>query len=415
MRVLIANKRFDRVFQMRTRSTSLRVMVLGIRGFPNVQGGIEKHAERLCPLLNRMGCDVEAIVRARYVLRGSGERWKGVRLRRVWSPKSRCFETIVHTLLGVLIAAWKRPDILHIHAVGPAIIVPLARLLGLHVVVTHHGPDYEREKWGPLAKLILRAGEAFGMRLAHQRIAVSEGIKNLVQTKYRVDCEFIPNGVDLPELPTTQSALFQFGLVPGRYVLMVSRLVPEKRHTDLIAAFGNAGLDGWKLALVGAADHQTQYAQTVAELAGKDPAVVVTGFQHGIALCELYAHAGVFVLPSSHEGLPVALLEALSYGLPVIASDIPANLEIGLERAHYFAATDVSALTEKLRAFAGEPWSAENRQTTRRWLAQKQNWLSVAEHTLSCYRKAPTRERLRRWGYVGAAAEGYGRSAIGDH
>jgi glycosyltransferase involved in cell wall biosynthesis len=387
---------------MYSRSSSLRIIMLGLRGFPDVQGGVEKHAEKLAPLLKRMGCEVEVIVRARYVQPNSPKGSDGVRFLRIWCPKSTCLETVVHTFLGVLIAAVRRPDILHFHAIGPAMMVPIARLFGLHVVVTHHGPDYEREKWGSVAKLVLRAGEACGMLLAHQRIAVSEGIKKLVRAKYHVDCECIPNGVDLPEPPTTQAALRQFGLTPGKYVLMVSRLVPEKRHTDLIAAFSRAGLKGWKLVLVGGSDHRTQYAQKLTELAAGNPDVVMTGLQRGTALGELYAHAGLFVLPSSHEGLPVALLEALSYGLPVIASDIPANLEIGLDPVHYFVAADVEALGEKLRSFAGEPWSTEIRQKTRHWLAQKQSWLSVAEHTLSCYRTAARRGRLRMWHDVGA-------------
>ena len=136
----------------------------------------------------------------------------------------------------------KRPDLLHIHAVGPAVMVPLARLFGLRVVVTHHGADYEREKWGGFAKFILRAGEACGMLFGHQRIAISQVIRHFIKHKYSVDCEYIPNGTELPELPTTRSALTEFGLQPQKYVLMVGRLVPEKRQADLIAAFNKAAL-----------------------------------------------------------------------------------------------------------------------------------------------------------------------------
>jgi glycosyltransferase involved in cell wall biosynthesis len=367
---------------------ALRVIMLGLRGFPNVQGGVEAHAEHLCPWLKELGCDVEVIVRSSYMPPDRGNEWKGIRYLRVWSPKASGLETIVHSFLGVLVAAWQRPDILHIQAIGPALMVPLARLLGLHVVVTHHGPDYEREKWGPLARLTLHAGEACGMRFSNCRIVISQTISKLVREKYSLNSDLIPNGVSLPVMPRSTSVLQKFGLAAGRYVLMVSRLVPEKRHTDLIQAFANAKLDGWKLVLVGASDHPDAYTASVVALAQATDGAVMTGFQSGLALRELYAHAGIFVLPSSHEGLPIALMEALSYGLPVVVSDIPAHLEIGLEDAHYFPLGNVSALTNRLASFAQNPWPSELREKTRNWMTTRESWRSVAEQTLGCYRRA---------------------------
>jgi glycosyltransferase involved in cell wall biosynthesis len=366
----------------------LRVIMLGLRGFPNVQGGVETHAEHLCPYLKELGCDVEVIVRSSYMPPDRGDEWHGVRYLRVWSPKASGLETVVHSFLGVLVAAWQRPDVLHIQAIGPALMVPLARLLGLNVVVTHHGPDYEREKWGSLARMALRAGEAWGMRFSNGRIVISQTIRKLVRDKYGLSSVLIPNGVTLPEAPRSTSVLQQFGLAPGRYVLMVGRLVPEKRHTDLIQAFADAKLDGWKLVLVGTSEHPDAYAAAVAARAQATAGVVMAGFQCGLALRELYAHAGIFVLPSSHEGLPIALMEALSFGLPVVASDIPPHLEIGLDDAHYFHLGDVSALADRLASFAHSPWPSELREKTRSWLAEREDWRSVAERTLGCYRRA---------------------------
>jgi glycosyltransferase involved in cell wall biosynthesis len=366
----------------------LRVMMLGLRGFPGVQGGVETHAEHLCQLLRELDCDVEVVVRSAYVPGDRGDDWKGVRYLRIWSPKSRALETIVHSFLGVLAAAWRRPQVLHVQAIGPALMVPLARLLGLHVVVTHHGPDYNREKWGLFARAVLRTGEAWGMRFCNRRIVISRTIRNLVRDKYGLESYVIPNGVDLPELPSSTSALEKFGLRPGRYVLTVSRLVPEKRHKDLIAAYATAKLNGWKLLVIGASDHLDVYAVEVAALVRATPGAVLAGFQTGLALRELYAHAGVFVLPSSHEGLPIVLLEALSYGLPVVASDIPAHLEIGLEAKHYFPLGDVHALAARLESFARMPWPAEMRESIRRWVAEHYDWHSVVKQTIRVYRRA---------------------------
>jgi glycosyltransferase involved in cell wall biosynthesis len=369
----------------------LHVMMLGLRGFPGVQGGVEAHAERLCPVLTKLGCRVEVIVRSTYMQRLRDGHWQGVRYLRLWSPKSGALETIVHSFLGVLVASWHRPDVLHIQAIGPALMAPLARMLGLRVVVTHHGPDYDREKWGRLARWALRAGEVFGMRFAHKRIVISRAVRNLVRDRYDLETNLIPNGADLPELPNTTGTLERFGLTPHRYVLIVSRLVPEKRHKDLIAAFASAKLNGWKLAVVGAFDHRDAYGLAVSRFVDATDGAIMTGFQTGLPLSELYAHAGMFVLPSSHEGLPIALIEALSYGLPVIASDIPAHLEIGLDQRHYFRSGDVLSLANRMEYFAQIPWPKDLQERTRRWVTDLYNWRSAAEQTLRTYCEAVNR------------------------
>lgn len=363
----------------------MRIAFLGLRGFPNVQGGVETHAEHLCPLLVESGCSVEVICRSSYQPQGL-ENWRGVTYRRIWAPKSKGLEAIVHTFLGVLYAGLvSRPDVLHIQAIGPALFTPLARLLGLRVVVTHHGPDYDRQKWGAFARRILRWGERLGMCWSNQRIVISRVIEDIVRRSYGRESSLIPNGIVLPVIPETTVTLQQFGLEPGRYVILVSRLVPEKRHLDLIQAFLQADIPGWKLAIVGASDHPDAYVREVLEMAGGSPNVLCTGLQMGNALRELYGHAGIFVLPSSHEGLPIALLEALSFGLPVIASDIPANLEVGLPDEHYFPLGNVSALAGCLRAFSAHPKSSDKIEAQRQWVSSRFNWRDIAQQTLAVY------------------------------
>ena len=362
----------------------IRVMMLGLRGFPGVQGGVETHAEHLCPLLAERGCDVTVLVRSPYQSAEIGPEWKGVKLVSLWAPKSKGLEAIVHSFLSVLYAAVKRPDILHIQAIGPAIMTLPARLLGLRVVVTHHGPDYDRQKWGRFARIILQLGERWGMRWSNGRIAISKVIADLVRTKQGVESALIPNGVVLPPLPNSIGALEIFGLTSGCYVLLVSRLVPEKRHLDLIAAFKQAGLSGWKLVIVGGADHPDAYQRELMEKAA-EAGVVMTGFQRGLALQELCAHAGLFVLPSSHEGLPIALLEALSYGLPVLASDIPANLEVGLSAEQYFPLGNVEVLADRIKRQSIKGLTAVARESSRVWVTQRYDWQDIAEKTRGVY------------------------------
>jgi glycosyltransferase involved in cell wall biosynthesis len=358
-------------------------MVLGIRGIPNIQGGVETHAEQLYLRLAALGCKVEALVRTPFVPRGQRS-FGPIRIRRLWAPRRAGVEALVHSVIGVLYAGFARPDILHIHGIGPAIVTPIARLLGLRVVVTHHGRDYEREKWGAFARWVLRLGERFGTRKSHACIAISKAIADLVLAQYGRESYLIPNGAVAVEPRADIQHVRRFGLEAARYFLQVSRMVPEKRQLDLIRAYASAQPNGWKLVLVGALDNDG-YSQKVSA-AGGDAGVVLTGYLSGESLQQIYSHAGAFVLPSSHEGLPIAMLEALSYGLPVLASDIPANVEVGLDSSDYFPLGDTVALSRGLTRLAETPLNESDRAARRRWTAQKYDWDRIAEQTLEVYR-----------------------------
>jgi glycosyltransferase involved in cell wall biosynthesis len=361
----------------------VKIMVLGIRGVPNVQGGVETHAEQLYPRIAALGCDVELLVRTPFVPRGTRS-FGAVRLRRLWSPLRPGFEALVHSCIGVLYAGFVRPDLLHIHSIGPAIVTPLARAFGLKVVVTYHSQNYEHEKWGALARWLFRTGERYGMRWSHARIAISRSIAELIRSRYHVSAELIPNGVVAPVPRRETTELRGLGLTAGRYVLQVGRISAEKRQLDLIAAFALARPAGWRLALVGGLDAGS-YSQQVRSRA-LEADVVLAGFRGGAALEQLYTHAGLFVLPSAHEGLPIALLEALSFGLPVLASDIAANLEVGLDADSYFPMGNVAALATALTRSISAPPNEEERSQRRARVTQAYDWDSIAVRTLEVYR-----------------------------
>ncbi|MES9885897.1 MAG: glycosyltransferase, partial [Candidatus Sedimenticola sp. 6PFRAG1] len=168
----------------KSENKPLHVFMLGFRGFPGVQGGVETHVEHICPILASHGCRVTVAMRAPYVPEGLASKWRGVRIIKLWSPHSRGLEAILHTFIGILYAGFLRPDVVHLQAIGPALMTPIARLLGLRVVVTHHGPDYDRQKWGPFAKFVLQMGERFGMRWSQARIVISKTIANMVFHKH---------------------------------------------------------------------------------------------------------------------------------------------------------------------------------------------------------------------------------------
>jgi glycosyltransferase involved in cell wall biosynthesis len=361
-------------------------MVLGLRGI-DVQGGIESHVRMLYPLLARLGCEIEVVQRSPYFPEGKRrDYWRGLKLTYLWSPTKPAFETAVHTLIGVLYATFRRPDVLHLHAVGPGLLAPLARLLGLRVVLTHHGADYDRDKWGGLAKFLLRAGERLGVRFAHRPIVVSPMLQRDVERRYGVGAKLIPNGA--PKVLPTEShrSLDHFGLEPGRYVLCVARVDPTKRQQDLIEAFSAARLKGWKLVIVGGLRIGDRFCERIRALAALYPDVVLTDYQSGVTLRELYSHAGLFVLPSALEGHPIALLEAATYGVPILASSIPANLALPLPRDRYFPVGDTRRLARMLKDAVSE--SQEERAfwwELRSQIRSRYSWRRAAHLTRSVY------------------------------
>jgi glycosyltransferase involved in cell wall biosynthesis len=361
----------------------MKLMVVGTRGFPDVQGGIERHCERLYPRLVPRGCEVTVLVRTPYIPSAKRmKEWQGVRFIHVWSPHNKYLEAVIHTFFGIIIARLHSPDLLHIHAIGPSLLAPFARLMGLKVIMTHHGPDYQRKKWGCCAKFMLKLGEWMGVFCARRVIVVSQSVREyLIERFKRYNLVFIPNGVDAVTGEPGISFLHTFKLKPQKYVLAVGRFVPEKGLHDLIAAYDRLAPCTSKLVIVGGADHETRYSRQLKTMANKNPDIILTGILHHEDLYCLYNNAQVFVLPSYYEGLPLALLEALSYGCEVIASNIPATREIPLNTDAYFQAGDIDALTMKIQKALDISFTPEQRAYYKNLVKETYNWDRIADKT----------------------------------
>ena len=244
-------------------------MVTGTRGIPGVMGGVETHCEELFPRLAERGWDVTVVRRSNYVEDGLKE-WKGVRLVTLPSPKKKSFEAIIHTFRAINEARRLGADILHIHAIGPALLVPYAKVLGMKVVFTHHGPDYDRDKWGLAAKTMLKLGERMGYMFADDVIVISDVIRNLISRKYgrtnRV--HLIYNGVSRPEVCDFSEYFEELGIEQGRYILGMCRFVPEKNLHHLVQAFARMkNARGIKLVLAGDTDFEDDYSRSLKEAA----------------------------------------------------------------------------------------------------------------------------------------------------
>jgi glycosyltransferase involved in cell wall biosynthesis len=366
----------------------MRIAVLGMRGFPDVQGGVENHCQNLYPYLVRLGCEVIVFARSPYVSKSVRE-YKGVVIKRLPAIKNMFMEAFLHTFLGVFAARAYRPHILHIHAIGPSFFTPLARLLGMKVIVTSHGSNYKHLKWGTLSRLFLRLCERIGIKSAQRIIAVSRTIAGEIRSHYRCIADYIPNGVYLPQGSAEATVLQNHGLETRRYILAVGRLVQEKGFHDLIEAyhvFTNRTSADLKLVITGGSDHKSAYSMHLKHMAQSDDRIVFTGPVSGVPLADLYANAALFVLPSYYEGLAIALLEAMSAGTPCIASDIPANRETGLAAENFFHPGNISELAEFIARFYSEPMSEDEKKRQKALVKEKYNWERIALETFAIYK-----------------------------
>ena len=305
--------------------------MIGQKGLPATFGGIEHHVEQLGELLSaRKDLEVTAYCRTTYA---DGavipESYRGIRLKVTPTIKSKHLDAIVHSFTSTVHAMASGADVIHYHAMGPGLAAPLPRFLGRQkVVLTVHGLDNERAKWGGLAAKVLNLAHWMSGHVPDQVVTVSKTLAEHYSERFDTDARYIPNGVAAPEEEPLPDALAaEFGLTPGRYVLFVGRVVPEKRPDLLIEAMKALPQDV-KVAIVGGSSFTDDYVASLHQAAAADERVVFPGYLHGADLRALYTNAAAFVQPSDLEGLPLTLLEAISYGIPVVASDIAPHREV---------------------------------------------------------------------------------------
>ncbi len=380
----------------------MKVAMIGQKGIPASWGGVEQHVEKLAVELTTFGLQVFAYGRAYYADPVAAQAFAAhhPRLYPITLPtvRSKHFDTIVHTFLATVHAMLSGVDVFHYHGVGPSLLSWIPRVFQpqARVLVTFHSIDRLHQKWGWFARLMLTLSEWTATHFPHQTIVVSKDLQQYVKARYKCDATYIPNGV-LPAtiLPADQITK-QFGLTTGSYALFVSRLIPHKRAHDVIAAFKTIQTDK-QLVIVGDASHTESYVAELKALAADDSRIIFTGFQTGSVLQELFSNAAVFVQPSESEGLSVAVLEAGSYGLGVIVSDIAANTEIVGESGVTFPVGDITALAQALQtALADQVAMTALGAELQQHVIEHYNWQTIATAVNVAYEDTcPTVVRLQ--------------------
>lgn len=378
--------------QMNTKEKNLRIVMFGHKRIPSREGGIEIVVEELATRMAELGQEVTCYNRGGHHVSGaqfdsaSAENLKQVRLKTVWTLDKKGLAAVTASISGAFRAAFSKADVVHIHAEGPAVMCWLPRLFGKRVIVTVHGLDWMREKWkGGFGAKYIRWGEKMAVRWAHEIIVLSRNVQEYFEDVYGRKTVMIPNGVVRPEIREVEQITERFGLEKDSYILYLGRLVPEKGIHYLIDAYQKIKTNK-KLVIAGGSSDSDDYGQKLREMAERNENILFTGFIQGRLLEELYSNAYVYVLPSDLEGMPLSLLEAMSYGNCCLTSDIPECTEVMEDHGVSFYKGVPKNLAAKLQQLCDEPETVQlYKKNASSFICDKYNWDAVTEKTLELY------------------------------
>ncbi len=360
----------------------MRIAYIAVKGIP-IGGGIEKLTEEIGKRLVRRGHEVVVYSSRDYGTRDGFH--EGMEIRTVGSIHTKSLHKLSTCFLATFdVIARNRVDIVHVHAVGPSVVAFLPRSAGIPAVVQTHGLEWKRDKWGWGGKSFFKLADYTAVHFPHKTTSVSKVQKDYYERRFGKDIVHIPTGVSNVVLREPAWILEQ-GLEPRRYILFAARLVEEKGAHFLIEAFRNLDTD-MKLVIAGDAAYSEKYKASLKQMAGGDPRIWFPGFVSGRRLEELFSNAYLFCLPSTLEGLPIALLEAMSYGNCCVASDIPENLEAIGEHAFTFRNKSARNLEETLRRLLTQPELVEaKRASARTYVLRNYSWDSITQQMESLY------------------------------
>ncbi|MEZ4649177.1 MAG: glycosyltransferase family 4 protein [Candidatus Eisenbacteria bacterium] len=360
----------------------MRIAMIGQKGIPATYGGIERHVEEIATRLVERGHEVDVYSRVHYS-RHSGE-FRGVQTHRLPSVNTKHLDAITHCAFSTIDALARRYDVVHYHALGPAIFASLPRIGGAKTVVTVHGLDWERGKWGKFATWFLRFCEHPAIRFPNKTIVVSQTLKEYFDEKFGVETVMIPNGAN-PGIHRPPNKIKRFGLDKHRYILFVGRLVPEKGCHYLLEAFSRLDTDA-HLVMAGGSSFSDGYVDSLMRIKGNDDRIHMLGYVYGDLLDELWTNAYMVSQPSVLEGLSISLIEAISHGKCVLVSDIPENLEVVADCAVSHKTRDVDDLEAKLRELLEDPARVDSvAQACKRHAEAHYSWNRIVEATEAVY------------------------------
>ena len=373
---------------------NLNIVMLGQKRIPSREGGVEIVVEELSTRMVKMGHSVTCLNRKGHHISGKQydgqvlNEYKGVVLKTVPTVNKKGLAAMTASFTGAFYAAFGKYDVVHFHAEGPCAMLWLPKLFGKRCIATIHGLDHKRAKWGKLASAYIMLGEKVAAKYADSIIVLSRAVQEYFRNIYGRETVFIPNGVNKPQIVSPDLITREYNLQKEGYILYLGRLVPEKGIKYLIEAFKQVHTNK-RLVIAGEASDTDEYAKELVELAQEDKRIIFTGFVQGRKLEELYSNAYLYVLPSDLEGMPLSLLEAMSYGNCCIVSDIPECLDVVRNNGIVFKKGNVLELAEKLQDVCDYPEKVMRyKENSAQYVCNKYNWDDVVKKTLELYKNS---------------------------
>lgn len=370
---------------------SLRIAMLGHKRVPSREGGVEVVVEELSARMVAMGHSVTCYNRRGHHVSGKEHdreqtgAYKGIRIKTVPTIEKKGLAAMSASFFAAVRAAFGRYDVVHFHAEGPCAMLWLPKLFGKRCVATIHGLDHQRAKWGRFASAYIMLGEKTAVKFADEIVVLSKAVQDYFTEHYQRETKFIPNGVNRPIIREAELITETFELRKDGYILFLGRLVPEKGIRYLIEAFREVKTDK-KLVIAGGSSDTDVFRNEMMALAAGDERILFTGFVQGQMLEELYSNAYVYTLPSDLEGMPLSLLEAMSYGNCCVVSDIAECAEVVEDKAVLFRKSDVAELKAKLQQLCDDAEMVRSYQEkSSDFICNKYNWDAVAAQTVKLY------------------------------
>ncbi len=364
----------------------MKIAMIGQKGIPSRSGGIEIHVDEIAKRLVSLGCKVEVYSRKGYCDQEFEDgNYMGVRIKYTPFINSKHLDAITHTFTSTISALLSNCDIFHYHALGPSTLAFIPKIFGKKVVCTVHGLDWQRGKWGKFASAFLKFGEYATAKFSDKTISVSKSLIGYYRDKYNIEPTYIPNGVERPDLLRARIIKEKYDLEYNDYILFLARLVPEKGAHYLIDAY-NRIKTGKKLVIAGGSSHSSYYELEIRKQAAGNKNIIFTGFVRDQELAELYSNAYFYVLPSDIEGLPISLLEAMSYGNCCLVSDIPENTNVIGTIGYSFEKSNVTDLYDKLNILLEDKEKVlKVKNLAGNYILNKYNWDRITVETKKLY------------------------------
>lgn len=374
----------------------MKIAMIGHKRIPSREGGIEVVVEELAERMVAKGHEVYAYNRKGHHVSGDKDNdlkevklYKGIHIITTPTFENKTLNAFVYSVLATVHALFQKYDVIHFHASGSCAMLWLPKLFGIHTVATIHGLDSQRAKWGGFASKYLQFGEKMAAKYADELIVLSEGNRKYFKDMYNRNATLVPNGIDPQEIKEAKLIRERYGLERKSYILFLARIVPEKGLHYLIEAFKNIETDK-KLCIVGGTSHSDEYVEQVIKMAEDDSRIMFLGFQQGEALQELFSNAYLYVLPSDVEGMPISLLEAMSYGNCCLVSDIVENASVVEDKGITFEKGNVKSLEKELKNLLEDESIVHMlKKEASPFITAKYNWDEIVDKTIQLYENEP--------------------------